>query len=207
MSEFTLVIGDKHISSWSMRPWLALKHTGQPFTERLVRLYQPDTAKELAKLAPAAAKVPVLRHGELLVWDSLAIIEYLAELFPAARLWPADRAARAVARSVSAEMHSSFQTMRSIMSMELRQRKPTPEMIPALLADLNRVRELWTDCRQRFGQGGPFLFGAFSGADCMYAPVATRFETYGVALTGEAGGYAQALLTMPLMRAWRSEIA
>ncbi|MSO71500.1 MAG: glutathione S-transferase family protein [Alphaproteobacteria bacterium] len=204
MSEFTLYIGDKHISSWSLRPWLALKHTGQAFTERLIRIYQPDTAKELAKLAPAAPKVPMLQHGELKIWDSLAIIEYLNELFPAAQLWPADAAARAVARSVSAEMHSGFQAMRSALSMDLRQRKPTPKMTPALGADVERVRAIWTDCRKRFGTGGPFLFGAFCGADAMYAPVATRFETYGVPLTGEAGDYVQTLLAMPALRAWRA---
>jgi glutathione S-transferase len=141
-------------------------------------------------------------HGELVVWDSLAICEYLAELFPQAKLWPEDATARAVARSVTAEMHSSFANLRTHMPMNLRARRPGEGRAPGVAEDIARVTALWSECRSRFGRGGPFLFGAFSIADAFYAPVVTRFVTYGVELDAVCGAYRDAVLALPTMKAW-----
>jgi glutathione S-transferase len=197
---YTLVIGNKAYSSWSLRPWLLMKHAGIPFEEVKLSLYQPD-AKQALLSHSGAGKVPVLRDGGETIWDSLAIAEYLAEKHPEKKLWPADAAARAQARSVSAEMHSGFANLRSQMPMNVRRRIPrTPS--PEVAADVARIQSIWSDCRSRFGAGGPFLFGAFSIADAMYAPVASRFHTYGVELAAPARAYAQALLALPAFQAW-----
>lgn len=201
MSELTLVIGTKRFSSWSMRPWLALKHTGLPFTEVLIDLYRPETKSEILKRNPAG-KVPVLIDGDLSIWDSSAIIEYLAELAPDAGLWPADRSARAIARSVCAEMHSGFVALRTHMSMDLRARKPGEGRDPAALADIARITAVWSELRGRFSGEGPFLFGRFSAADCVYAPVVHRFETYAVELDPVCRAYADAVLDLPATREW-----
>jgi glutathione S-transferase len=201
MKELTLVVGSKNYSSWSLRPYLALAHTGQPFREVLVRLGEPDTAANIAKYSPSG-RVPTLVHGELVVWDSLAICEYLAELFPQAGLWPQDAAARAVARSVTAEMHSGFANLRNHMPMNLRARRPGEGRAPGVAEDISRITSLWRECRSRFGQGGPFLFGAFSIADAFYAPVVTRFVTYGVELDAVCGAYRDAVMALPAMRTW-----
>jgi glutathione S-transferase len=201
-SEFTLVVGSKNYSSWSLRPYLALAHTGAPFEEVVIALDAPDTAANIARYSPSG-RVPLLRHGALSVWDSLAICEYLAELFPRAQLWPADRTARAVARSVSAEMHSSFAALRTHCTMNIRARKPGVGLDqPGVAQDVARVKQLWTECRQRYGAGGPFLFGAFSIADAMYAPVVTRFVTYGVPFDAGLAAYRDAVLGLPAMQAW-----
>jgi glutathione S-transferase len=196
-----LVIGNKAYSSWSMRPWIALKAQGLTFRETVIGLDQPDTAARIKEYS-AAAKVPVLQHGDITVWDSLAIIEYLAETFPDKHWWPADTKARAVARAVSAEMHSGFQSLRAAMSMNVRKTLPTPERTEALDADISHVTAIWRDCRAAFGQGGPFLFGAFSNADAMYAPVVTRFKTYGVDLDAASRAYSDAMLNHPAVREW-----
>lgn len=201
MKELTLVVASKNYSSWSLRPYLALAHTGQPFREVVVQLGQPDTAANIAKHSPSG-RVPALVHGELVIWDSLAICEYLAELFPQAKLWPQDATARAVARSVTAEMHSSFANLRNHMPMNLRARRPGEGRAPGVAEDISRITQLWSECRSRFGQGGPFLFGAFSIADAFYAPVVTRFVTYGVELDAVGGAYRDAVLALPAMRAW-----
>jgi glutathione S-transferase len=201
MKELTLVVATKNYSSWSLRPYLALAHTGQPFREVVVQLGQPDTAANIAKHSPSG-RVPALVHGELVIWDSLAICEYLAELFPQAKLWPEDATARAVARSVTAEMHSSFAALRTHMPMNLRARRPGEGRAPGVAEDIARVTQLWRECRERHGQGGPFLFGAFSIADAFYAPVVTRFVTYGVELDAVCGAYRDAVLALPAMRAW-----
>jgi glutathione S-transferase len=201
MKELTLVIASKNYSSWSLRPYLALAHTGQPFREVLVRLGEPDSAANIAKYSPSG-RVPVLLHGELIIWDSLAICEYLAELFPQAELWPRDAAARAVARSVTAEMHSGFTSLRNHMPMNLRARKPGEGRAPGVAEDISRITSLWRECRERHGRGGPFLFGAFSIADAFYAPVVTRFVTYGVELDAVGGAYRDAVLALPALRAW-----
>jgi glutathione S-transferase len=203
VTELELVIGTKAWSSWSLRPWLALKMAGQPFRETLVALRRPDTRAQALAHSPSG-KVPVLKHAGIAVWDSLAICEYLAETFPQAGLWPADRAARACARSVSAEMHAGFAPLRAALPMDVAARHPTPPMTAELAADIQRIQALWRQCRADFGTriGGPFLFGRFSIADAMYAPVATRFVTYGVALDDVAADYVGTILDLPAMREW-----
>ncbi|MBF5043003.1 glutathione S-transferase family protein [Aggregicoccus sp. 17bor-14] len=202
MAPLTLVVGSKNYSSWSLRPYLALAHTGQPFEEVVIALDAPDTAANIARHSPSG-KVPALRHGELTVWDSLAICEYVAELFPQAGLWPKDAAARAVARSVSAEMHSGFLALRQNCPMNIRARKPGVGLqAPGVAQDIARIQQLWRECRTRYGAGGPFLFGAFSIADAMYAPVLHRFVTYGVALDAQLSAYRDAVLQLPSMQAW-----
>jgi glutathione S-transferase len=201
MDEFVLAIGNKNYSSWSLRPWLALKHTGAPFREVVIPLYRPDSRASIAPHSPCG-RVPALRHGSTVVWDSLAICEYLAEAFPEARLWPRDRDARAVARSVSAEMHSSFAAMRSAMGMNVRARLPGVGRTVDSLRDIERVRNLWTDALQRFGREGQFLFGEFSVADAMYAPVVLRFRTYEVKLDARLRDYCDTVLQLPAMQEW-----
>jgi glutathione S-transferase len=197
----TLVVGSKNYSSWSLRPYLALAHTGQPFQEVVIPLGTPDTTAQILRHSPSG-KVPLLKHGELAIWDSLAICEYLAETFPEAKLWPQAKEARAVARSVTAEMHSGFTALRQHMSMNIHARKPGQGRAPGVAEDIARIQALWTDCRARFGQGGPFLFGAFSVADAFYAPVVTRFVTYGVELDAVSAAYRDAVLALPSFQRW-----
>ncbi|HVG58068.1 MAG TPA: glutathione S-transferase family protein [Hyalangium sp.] len=201
MSELTLVLGSKNYSSWSLRPYLALAHTGQPFREVVIALDQPDTAANISQYSPSG-RVPALRHGTLALWDSLAICEYLAETFPQARLWPQEREARAVARSVVAEMHSGFSNLRQNMTMDIRARKPGKGRAPGVAEDIARIQALWADCRARFGQGGPFLFGHFSIADAFYAPVVTRFVTYEVELDAVSRAYRDTILDLPALKTW-----
>lgn len=198
---FTLVIGNKNYSSWSLRPWLAMRHAGIAFQEVLVRLRQPDTKETLLSHGPSG-KAPVLHHGDLTVWDSLAICDYIADRFPTAHLWPADPAARAVARSVSAEMHAGFPDLRKNLFMDLRSRYDRPDRVAAAQADIDRVLAIFRDCRARFGQGGSFLFGAFSIADAMFAPVCTRLRTWGVALDPVSAAYVDAIYALPAFRDW-----
>jgi glutathione S-transferase len=176
-----------------------MKQAGIPFTERFVSL-QRDAGKAARFAALPGGRVPVLEDGDAFVWDSLAIAEYLAERHPG--LWPADPIARAWARSICAEMHSGFGALRSEMSMDVRARRPQRKRSPALLADIARVETIWSTTRERFGRGGPLLFGAFTIADAFYAPVAFRFQTYGVEPHGEAGAYWRALLAAPTVREW-----
>ncbi len=204
MPQLTLVVGSKNYSSWSLRPYLALAHTGQPFQEVVVPLGQPDTEAQVARYSPSR-RVPVLLHGDLTIWDSLAICEYLAETFPEAHLWPEDTAARAVARAVTAEMHSSFAALRQHMNMNLRARRPDKGRAPGVAEDIARIQALWNDCRSRFGQGGPFLFGRFSIADAFYAPVVTRFVTYGVAMDAVSAAYRDTVLALPAFQKWAEE--
>ncbi len=201
MHELTLVVASKNNSSWSLRPYLALAHTGQPFREVVIPLDHPDTARLISQHSPTG-RVPVLRHGALVLWDSLAICEYLAELFPEARLWPESREARAVARAVTAEMHSGFAALRTHMFVDILGRRPGEGRGPGVAEDIARVTALWSECRARFGAGGPFLFGAFSIADAFYAPVVTRFVTYGVELDAGCAAYRDAVLALPAMKAW-----
>ena len=201
MTPLTLAIGNMNYSSWSLRPWLVLHQAGIPFEEVRIPLFLPESATELAKWSPSG-KVPALHDGNIKVWDSLAICEYLNELFPNKQLWPADPAVRAVARAVSAEMHAGFSALREHMSVNIRARRPGKGRTPECLADIERIVAIWTDCRARFGQGGDFLFGRFSIADAMYAPVVLRFQTYGVALRGAAKDYADAVLALPALNEW-----
>jgi glutathione S-transferase len=203
---YMVVIGDKNLSSWSLRPWLALKHCGIPFEEVGIRLRQPDTKAEILRHTPSG-KLPALKTKQGVVWDSLAILEYLAERHPEHRLWPQVEEPRAAARSISAEMHSGFATLRNDMRMELLSRLPSPPLSPPLAADIRRIVAVWKDTRARFGKGGPFLFGSFTCADAMYAPVATRFRTYGVDLAafgdhGTAQAYADTMLALPAIEEW-----
>ncbi len=199
--DLTLVIGNKNYSSWSLRPWLLLKQAGIPFTEIRIPLYVGDWRERVLKHSPSG-KVPVLEHGPVKVWDSLAICEYLAEQFPEKQLWPADAAARAEARSVSAEMHSGFQALRQNMFMNIRRRLPARGRTPEVAADIGRITAMWNGCRRRYAAGGPFLFGRFSIADAMYAPVALRFQTYEVPVDGAAGEYLRTLLALPALQEW-----
>lgn len=201
--ELVLVIGDKRKSSWSLRPWLALEATGYPFRERMIRLDRPTSRAELDAASPTG-KVPVLLDGDLAVHESLAICEALAEWFPAARLWPDDPGVRALARSVATEMHGGFPNLRRELSMDLALRTTlTPS--PAAQAEIDRICAVWRDCRSRFGAGGDMLFGTWTIADCMYAPVATRFRSYGVPLDATCQAYVDAVLERPAMRAWTAD--
>ena len=196
-----LVIGDRKFSSWSLRPWLALKVSGLPFDEVAVRLRRSDTPAQILAHSPSG-KVPCLIDDGTVVWDSLAICEYLAELAPA--LWPAERAARAEARAVSAEMHAGFTALRTHMPMEIGAARPGEGRAPDALADIARIVDIWESCRARFAAQGPFLFGAFSIADAMYAPVVWRFRSYGVALPAAAQAWMEAMLALPAMQEWQA---
>lgn len=198
----TLVIGTKRYSSWSFRPWLAARMAGARFGEVLVTLRQPDTKADILKHSPSG-KVPCLLHGDLKVWDSLAICEYLAELFPQARLWPEAALARAAARSVAAEMHSGFPNLRNVCPMDMDLIAPLSEIPPEVEAEAARIRAVWNDCRNRFGAGGPFLFGHFTIADAMYAPVVSRFITYGLPLDAVSRAYCDAVWALPPVREWQ----
>jgi glutathione S-transferase len=201
MADLTLVVGNQNYSSWSLRPYLALKHVGVPFDVVVVPLRQTDTASSIGKHSPAG-RVPILRHGDVTVWDSLAICEYLADVFPEAKLWPADRVARARARSISAEMHSGFVALRSALPMNVRAVKAPRPLDADITKDIERVKAIWRDCRKEFGAGGPFLFGSFGNADAMFGPVVSRFRTYGVALEGAEKAYAEAVWQSPEMADW-----
>ena len=203
MSTLQIIVGNKNYSSWSVRGWLAVACSGLPFEEIVIPMFEEDSARRIAEHSPSG-KVPCLRHGEVVVWDSLAIGEYVAELAPAAQLWPADQAARAVARSTCAEMHSGFAAKRNDMTMNIRASKPGVGHSPAALADAAAVLARWRQLRERWGSGGDFLFGAFSLADCFYAPVMTRFETYGVELDPVSRRYADAVLAVPEFQRWRA---
>ncbi len=206
MADFELVIGNKNYSSWSLRPWLAMTHFGIPFRETMVLLDTPTMKAEILAHSPAG-RVPVLKHGELAVWDSLAILEYLAERFPEHGFWPTDRAARARARSLAAEMHSGFPDLRNELPMDCRARRPDHRWSDAAADDIARVRAIWTETRQTFGTGGDFLCGPFGAVDAMFAPVVSRFVTYGVALDGVATDYRDAVWNLPAMQAWLSAAA
>jgi glutathione S-transferase len=194
-----LVIGSKNYSSWSLRPWLALTHAGIPFRETVISFHQPDWREQVHALSPNG-KVPLLRDGELQLWESLAILEYVAERFPDARLWPDDPSARAVARSVSAEMHAAFANLREQCTMNIVART-TVALSEKTRAEIARIESLWADCRTRFG-GGDFLFGRFSVADAMFAPVVTRFVTYGISVTPATRAYMDHVLALPAMQQW-----
>ncbi len=201
MAPLVLYVGSKNLSSWSLRAYLALAHVGVAFEELTIPLDTPETEARIRGVSPSG-RVPCLRHGEIVVWDSLAICEYLAETFPAARLWPADVAARAHARAISAEMHSGFTAMRRDLPMDLRACKPGEGHTPEALADAARVRAIWRACLD--ASGGPFLFGgAFTIADAMYAPVTTRFTTYAVPIDDACRAYVAAIAAVPAMEAWR----
>jgi glutathione S-transferase len=201
-----LIIGNKAYSSWSLRPWIAMKMNGLAFQETLICLKQPDTSAQIAKYS-FAGKVPVLKHGKRTIWESLAILDYLADTFPEKAWWPKDPDAKALARSVAAEMHSGFSTLRTHMGFNARRDLKGLGRAPGVDVDIARIVTLWNDARAHFGKGGPFLFGTFTNADAMYAPVVSRFKTYGVELDPVAQAYCDAVLSLPAMQQWYAEAA
>ncbi|HEX3675369.1 MAG TPA: glutathione S-transferase family protein [Rhizomicrobium sp.] len=205
MARYTLILGTKDWSSWSLRPYVAIRAVGAPFEEIVVPLRKGDSRDRIVQHSPAA-KVPVLNiedGGETItVWDSLAICETLAERHPDAKLWPDDANARAVARAYAAEMHSSFAALRSTLSMDFARRLPTPDLDDATKADIARILEAWTHALKKYGEQGGFLFGRVSIADAMYAPVVSRFTTYGIAVPGVVKAYMDRMMALPAMQDW-----
>jgi glutathione S-transferase len=205
MADFTLVIGNKNYSSWSLRGWLIARIAAIELEEIIVPLDLPETQPTIRKHSPSG-RVPVLLHRGLAVWESLAIAEYLNDLKPEAGLWPASPAARAHARSISAEMHAGFVDLRNNMPMNIRASYPGKGMTPQVRADIERITGLWRDCRKRFAGAAAkdegFLFGTISAADAMYAPVVTRLKTYGVPLDSDSEAYCTAILGYPPMKTW-----
>lgn len=201
MADFTIYIANKNYSSWSLRAWLMLRQTGASFEEVMIPLREATTRANILRHSPSG-KVPALRRDDHVVWESLAIGEYLSELFPEASLWPREQRARSVARAVSHEMHAGFRALRSHLPMNMRSSFPHRAITPEAQADINRITALWRDCRSRFGQGGPFLFGGPGIADAMYAPVISRFRTYKVEIDEEAQAYAEAVWSLPAMQEW-----
>jgi glutathione S-transferase len=197
-----LVIGNKNYSSWSFRPWLAMKVAGIAFEETVISLEASDFKARVTALS-GAGKVPVLIDGATRVWESLAILEYLAEKFPAAALWPKDASARAQARAVAAEMHAGFVPLRNLLPMNVWRPVRPRSLDDGSKTNVARIEEIWRDCRARFGVGGPFLFGAFGAADAMYAPVIWRFHTYAVAVSDAARDYMRAMMALPAWSEWR----
>lgn len=201
----TLVIGNKNYSSWSMRPWMALKGANIPFNEIVIPLYTGAADKQKILDVTKSGKVPALIDGDITVWDSLAIVEYLVERFPDARLWPSDRAARAHARSVSAEMHSGFMALRNECGMNIHRPIASKKLSEDAQANVARVQEIWTDCRARYGGQGPYLFGAFTGADAMFAPVVHRFRTYDIATSAPVRDYMKTMQANAAFAKWTED--
>lgn len=200
MTQLTLVIGNKNYSSWSLRPWLVLKQTGLNFTEIWIPLDTLTTHKEIRRYSPSG-KVPVLLDGDLTVWESLSICEYIAENF-APDLWPQEHDARAVARSISHEMHAGFTNLRQQMPMNCRSRYPREGRKPGVQADIDRITSMWRYCREKYGYKGEFLFGNFTIVDAMFAPVVSRFITYDVKLEPFEQAYVNTIWSLPAMQEW-----
>lgn len=201
MAELTILIGNKNYSSWSLRGWLAVKMSGASYEEVMVPLDHPDTHARIIAFSPSG-RVPAIKHRELVIWDSLAIGEYLAEQFPAAQMWPSDTRARAIARAYAAEMHSSFTALRSNMSMNLRSNLAGKGRGPGVEEDIARIQQLWTAARKEYGAGGEYLFGKFSLADAFFAPVVTRFQSYGVSVNEVCAKYMESVFAHPFMKEW-----
>lgn len=197
-----LILGNKNYSSWSLRPWIAMRHAGIAFDEEVIPLYEPGSSEKVLKFSPTG-KVPVLIDGDMVVWETIAILDHLAEKFPKAQLWPADPKARAHARAVSAEMHAGFAPLRRHCPMNMRRVQKKRELTAEVAADVRRIEQIWTECRERFGAGGPFLFGAFSNADAMYAPVVSRFFSYAIGVGAAAESYMGSVMALPAFREWR----
>jgi glutathione S-transferase len=197
-----LIIGNKNYSSWSFRPWLAMKVAGIAFDETLISLEASDFKTRVMALSPAG-RVPVLIDGDVVIWESLAILEYLADKFPAAGLWPKDPAARAHARAAASEMHAGFQPLRRLLPMNMWRPVKARALDEAAKADVTRIEAIWNSCRTKFGSGGPFLYGAFGAADAMYAPVVSRLHTYGIEVGATAQAYMHAVMVLPAWNEWR----
>jgi glutathione S-transferase len=201
----TLYIGNKNYSSWSFRPWLAMKAANIAFEEVLIPIYTGAADKQRILDVSPAGKVPVLTDGDVTVWDSIAIIEYLAERFPQAQLWPQDTAARAHARAISAEMHGGFGALRRECGMNIHRPVRAKVLSEETEENIARVQEIWTDCRARYGRAGPFLFGGFTAADAMYAPVVHRFRTYAIEVSQPVRAYMDAMLAYPAFAEWTAQ--
>jgi len=198
-----LLIGNKCYSSWSLRPWLLMRVAGIAFTEQLVPLDEPGFKEAVFAAAPGSGgTLPMVVDGDIAVWETLAICEYLHDTYPQAGIWPRDKAARAQARAVSSEMHAGFMELRSACPMNLGKRFAGRDRGPGVARDVERITGLWRHARERFGDGGPFLYGEFSAADAMYAPVVTRLDTYGIAVDPVSQDYMQAVLALPAYREW-----
>jgi glutathione S-transferase len=206
MSLYTLIIGNKNYSSWSLRPWLVLKQVGIEFAEIRIPLDMPETRNQILRYSPTG-RVPVLQYGTLKIWDSLAICEYLSEQFPEQSLWSQDTATRAIARAVSAEMHSGFQHLRQNLPMDCRARIPTPTLSSETQADIDRITTIWQTYRQQHGNHGDYLFGSFTIADAMFAPVASRFVTYNIPLDPISQAYVETLFALPALQEWLAAAA
>jgi glutathione S-transferase len=205
MAKPVLVIGNKIYSSWSLRPYMMLAMAGIPFDEKLIRFGEPEFGIAVRKVS-AAARVPVLLHNGNTIWDSLAIIEYLAETFPRKLIWPKNKKARALARSASAEMHSSFGAIRNACPMNLRRpiKLPPGGVTESIQKDVTRIEGLWAQCRKVYGKGGPFLFGKFSAADAMFAPVVARFQTFAIPVKPETRRYMDAIIKTAAFQNWKT---
>jgi glutathione S-transferase len=197
-----LVIGNKNYSSWSMRPWLALRANRIAFDEVFIPLYTGEADKKKILGFTRSGKVPALVDGDVTIWDSLAIIEYAAERFAETRLWPEDRASRAHARSISAEMHSGFAALRNECGMNLHRPVGAIALSADARADIARIQQIWIECRARYGKSGPFLFGTFGGADAMFAPVVHRFRTYAIEVAPGVRDYMDAMMSLPAFQEW-----
>lgn len=200
-TDFQLILGDKNSSSWSLRAWLMLKHLGIEFEERTIQLYTAQTKAEILHYVPSG-KVPALIHQQNICWESLSIAEYLNELFPAANLWPEDPAIRSYARNISNEMHAGFSNLRQLMPFTLSKSQPLPSS-PALTQDIQRIEAIWQECRTKYSSAGQYLFGEFSIADAMYAPIVLRFRTYGYNSPNSAViDYCTTILGNPFIQEW-----
>jgi glutathione S-transferase len=199
--ELKLIIGNKNYSSWSLRPWIAMKVAGIAFEEEVISLSATDFKARVGKVS-GTGKVPALVDGDVRVWESLAILEYLAEKYPRARLWPSDPAPRALARAIAAEMHAGFSPLRRHLPMNMWRPVMPRQLTPEVKANVRRIEEIWIDCRTRYGTGGPFLFGPFGAADAMYAPVVARLHTYAVEVAEAARAYMDAVMALPAWGEW-----
>ncbi len=206
MDYYRLIIGDKHLSSWSLRVWLLMRHFGLPFEEVLINLDQPDTHEKILQYS-AAGRVPILILGEQTIWDSLAIIEFLAEAHPDTPIWPRDAGQRAVARAAAAEMHAGFADLRHDLSFDVQSPETQIEPRAEVRQDIDRICQIWRELRARSVENGEFLFGSFCAADAMFAPVAVRFHLYGIAVDDVSGDYADALLNLSDMQMWLAAAA
>jgi glutathione S-transferase len=208
MAKPLLIVGNRNYSSWSLRAHMALAMAGIPFEEKMIRMFVPSFASALAKYK-VAGKVPVLAHNGQAIWDTLAIIEYAAETWPSKNIWPKNKKARALARSISAETHSSFQALRNACPMNLRRPKRLPPggISEAVAKDVARIEAIWAQCRKAHGKGGPFLFGKFTAADAMFAPVAARIDTFTIPVSGSSRAYVDAILTTTAFQQWKTESA
>jgi len=198
-----LIIGNKNYSSWSMRPWIAMKVAGIPFEETVISLNAPDFKPRLLAVS-GTGKVPTLIDGEIKVWESLAILEYLAEKYPEAGLWPKDAEARAHARAIANEMHAGFLPLRRLLPMNMWRPVIKRELTPEVVVNLKRIESMWSDCRARYGKGGPFLFGRYGAADAMYAPVVSRLHTYAVDVSAPTRAYIDAVMALPAWAEWHA---